>query len=103
MKIVSVSRATVDDAVALAEDSEYGLSANVFAGSEEEALAVAHRLSGGVVSINEASLSARVYEFEQEPFKLSGLGRSRMGQADVERYCRKKLILTDSSPEPRGI
>ncbi len=94
---------TVDEAVALANDSRYGLSANVFAGSEEEGLAVARRLDGGVVSVNEASLSSTVHEFEQDPFNYSGLGRSRMGPAGVERFYRHKLILSDTSPAPRGI
>jgi len=94
---------SIDEAVELANDSRYGLSANVFAGSEEEGVEVGRRLNGGVVSVNEASLSGSVHEFEQEPFNLSGLGRSRMGPAGVERFYRHKLILSDLSPEARGI
>lgn len=94
---------TVEEAIALANDSRYGLSANVFAESESEALPVAHRLNGGVISINEASLSSMVYEFESEPFGLSGLGRSRTGPEAIKRFFRKKLILTDASENPRGI
>ena len=94
---------TVDEAVELANDSRYGLSASVFAGTEEEGLQVARRMHGGVISVNEASLSGTVHEFEQDPFNLSGLGRSRMGPAGVERFYRHKLILTDQSVEPRGI
>ena len=94
---------TVDEAVALANDSRYGLSASVFAGTEEEGLQVARRMHGGVISVNEASLSGSVHEFEQDPFNYSGLGRSRMGPAGVERFYRHKLILTDQSTEPRGI
>ena len=94
---------TVDEAVELANDSRYGLSASVFAGTEEEGLQVARRMHGGVISVNEASLSGSVHEFEQDPFNYSGLGRSRMGPAGVERFYRHKLILTDQSTEPRGI
>ena len=94
---------TVDEAVALANDSRYGLSASVFAGTEEEGLQVARRMHGGVISVNEASLSGTVHEFEQDPFNYSGLGRSRMGPSGVERFYRHKLILTDQSTEPRGI
>ena len=94
---------TVEEAIALANDSHYGLSANVFAGSEAEALAIAHRLNAGVVSINEASLSSMVYEFESEPFGLSGMGRSRTGPEAIRRFFRKKLILTSGSDSPRGI
>ena len=94
---------TVDEAVGLANDSRYGLSASVFAGTEEEGLQVARRMHGGVISVNEASLSGTVHEFEQDPFNLSGLGRSRMGPAGVERFYRHKLILSDLSPEARNI
>ena len=94
---------SIDEAVELANDSRYGLSANVFAGSEEEGVEVGRRLNGGVVSVNEASLSGSVHEFEQDPFKLSGLGRSRMGPPSVDRFYRHKLILSDLSPEARNI
>ncbi len=95
---------TVEEAIALANDSHYGLSANVFAGSEDEALPVAQRLNAGVVSINEASLSSMVHEFESEPFGLSGMGRSRTGPAEaIRRFFRKKLLLTSRNDNPRGI
>ena len=60
-------------------------------------------MHGGVISVNEASLSGTVHEFEQDPFNLSGLGRSRMGPAGVERFYRHKLILSDLSTEARNI
>jgi aldehyde dehydrogenase (NAD+) len=91
------------EAIALANDTDYGLSANVFTGDEAEGIDIAKQLDGGVVSVNEASLSTMVHEFEQEPFKLSGLGRSRMGPAGVERYCRKKLIIVDKGQAIRGV
>ena len=94
---------TVDEAVGLANDSRYGLSASVFAGTEEEGLQVARRMHGGVISVNEASLSGTVHEFEQDPFNYSGMGRSRMGPAGVERFYRHKLILSDLSTEARNI
>ena len=94
---------SIDEAVELANDSRYGLSANVFAGSEEEGVEVGRRLNGGVVSVNEASLSGSVHEFEQDPFNLSGLGRSRMGPPGIDRFYRHKLILSELSPEARNI
>jgi aldehyde dehydrogenase (NAD+) len=50
---------TVDEAVALANDSEYGLSGAVFAGTTEEAIEVAKRINAGGMSINDASLTRR--------------------------------------------
>jgi acyl-CoA reductase-like NAD-dependent aldehyde dehydrogenase len=84
---------TIDEAVRLANDSIYGLSASVFAADADEAEAVAKRLNGGAVSINDGSLTAMVHEVEHDAFCQSGLGRSRMGPSGVARYMRRKAIL----------
>lgn len=86
-----------DEAVALANDSAYGLSAAVFAGSEEAALAVAARLRAGAVSVNDASLTAFVHDGEKHAFGLSGLGGSRMGAASIARFLRRRAFLVNRS------
>ncbi|YAF96768.1 MAG: aldehyde dehydrogenase family protein [Nodularia sp. CChRGM 3473] len=93
---------TVEEAVYLANDSIYGLSAAVFAESEAEALAVAQQIDAGAISINDAALTAIMYEGEKNSFKFSGLGGSRMGPASLKRFLRKKafLIKTNSSSDP---
>jgi succinate-semialdehyde dehydrogenase / glutarate-semialdehyde dehydrogenase len=90
--------ATLDDAVRLANEGEFGLSANVLAGSEAEALAIAERLEAGFVSINDISMSSFIADFEWEGFRFSGLGRSRMGPAGIARYLRVKAIVTNRGP-----
>lgn len=89
----------VDEAVALANDSDYGLSGAVFAGSEEAARAVARRLDVGAVSVNDASLTALVHEGEKNSFKLSGLGGSRMGPASIRRFFRRRSHLVNRSTD----
>ena len=84
---------SVDDAVAMANDSQYGLSGAVFAGTVDEAEEVAARLDVGAVSINDASLTSMMYEAEKNSFKLSGLGASRMGASGLTRFLRKQAIL----------
>lgn len=93
--------ATVEEAVSLANDSIYGLSAAVFA-SEAEALEVAHQIDAGAISINDAGLTAMMHEGEKNAFKFSGLGGSRMGAAALKRFMRKKAILikTNASSDP---
>ncbi|MGW0811432.1 aldehyde dehydrogenase family protein [Nonomuraea sp. NPDC002799] len=86
-----------DEAVALANDSRYGLSAAVFAGTERAALAVAARLRAGAVSVNDASLTALVHEGEKHSFRLSGLGGSRMGAASISRFLRRRAFLVNRS------
>ncbi len=87
---------TVDEAVKLANDSVYGLSAAVFAGTEFEALEVARQIDAGAISINDAALTAIMHEGEKNAFKFSGLGGSRMGAAALNRFMRKKAFLVKS-------
>ena len=89
---------TVDEAIRIANGTDYGLSANVLAGSEQEALAIAERLDAGFISLNEISLSSQVMDFEWEGWKFSGLGRSRLGRSGVARYLRQKAIVTHRGP-----
>jgi acyl-CoA reductase-like NAD-dependent aldehyde dehydrogenase len=93
---------TPDEAIALANDSAYGLSAAVFAGEENEALEIARHLDAGAISINDAALTALIHEGEKHSFKFSGLGGSRMGAAGFLRFIRKKafLIKTNTAPDP---
>ncbi|MCF2531518.1 aldehyde dehydrogenase family protein [Yinghuangia soli] len=85
--------ATEDEAVALAEDSPYGLSAAVFAADAEAAVALAARLSAGAISINDAALTAVLHEGEKNAFKQSGIGGSRMGPASLARFLRRQSLL----------
>jgi acyl-CoA reductase-like NAD-dependent aldehyde dehydrogenase len=100
MPVMSFS--TMEEAIALANDTIYGLSAAVFAGSTEEALEVAHHIDAGGISINDAGLTALIHEAEKNSHKFSGMGGSRMGAAALKRFMRKKafLIKTASVPDP---
>ena len=89
---------TVDEAVALANDSRYGLSGAVFAGTAEEGEAVARRLLGGAISVNDASLTANVHDVEKHAFRQSGMGGSRMGDEGLLRFFRKQAILVQTAP-----
>lgn len=93
---------TIEEAIALANDTIYGLSAAVFAGSQTEALEVARHIDAGAININDAGLTAIMHEAEKNAFKFSGMGGSRMGAAALKRFMRKKafLIKTGSFPDP---
>jgi succinate-semialdehyde dehydrogenase / glutarate-semialdehyde dehydrogenase len=86
---------SVDEAVSLANDSIYGLSAGVIAGSLEEAEAIGRRIDAGGVSLNDAALTSQFYEAEKHSFKQSGLGGSRMGPAGFQRFCRRKALIAN--------
>ncbi|MFO1207432.1 MAG: aldehyde dehydrogenase family protein [Burkholderiales bacterium] len=93
--------ATSADAVSLANDGQYGLSAAVFAATVDEALEVAHQLEAGGVSINDVCLTGLVPEAEKNSFKLSGLGGSRMGPSSVRRFLRQRAIISRDRAGPR--
>ncbi len=80
------------EAVALANDSDYGLSASVWTSSAGRATRVAHALETGVVSVNSSS-SVHV----TAPFggiKASGLGRE-LGMAAMDAYTETKTVYQD--------
>ncbi len=84
---------TIEEAIALANDGGYCLSAAVRAGTLAEAEAIGRQLDVGAVSLNDCSLTALMYEAEKNSFKLSGLGGSRMGAAGYLRFFRTKALL----------
>ena len=91
--------ATEDEAVELANDTDYGLSASVFAGTVDEGRDIARRIDAGAVSVNDASLTARVHGIAHESFRFSGMGRSRFGAEGIKRYTRIKAIFeNDNAP-----
>lgn len=93
-----MSFTTIEKAIQLANDTIYGLSAAVFAESETEALEVASRIQAGAISINDAALTALIYEGEKNAFNYSGMGGSRMGPAALKRFMRKKAYLIKTKP-----
>jgi len=94
---------SVEEAVALANAGDFGLSAAVLAGTVEEAEAVAARLEAGAVSINDGALTSMIWEAEKSSFKLSGLGPSRMGDSGLLRFFRRQALIRQSGePAPIG-
>ncbi|MEZ5487793.1 MAG: aldehyde dehydrogenase family protein [Steroidobacteraceae bacterium] len=91
---------TIDEALALANEGAYGLSAAVFAGTLEEAEAIGRRIDAGGISLNDGSLTANCHEAEKHSFKLSGMGGSRMGPAGYLRFFRRKVLIRQSGAPP---
>lgn len=87
---------TVEEALKLANDTDYGLSGAVFAGTLEEAESVAQHMDAGAISLNDAALTALFHEAEKNAFKSSGLGGSRMGAAGLNRFLRRKAIIANT-------
>ena len=78
-----------DDAVRIANDSIYGLSAMVTSANEERALAVARRIRSGTVNVNGGNFYAGDAPFGG--YKQSGIGRE-IGLEGFEEYLETKTI-----------
>ena len=77
------------DAVALANDSPYGLSGSVWSQDRDRAMALAKKMRTGTVSVN-----GGVWYSPDMPFggyKQSGVGRE-MGLAGLEEYLETKSV-----------
>ena len=96
--VVSVIRARgVDDAVRLANDTEYGLSAAVFGKDVARALTVAQRIESGICHVN----GPTVHDEAQMPFggmKGSGYGRYG-GQAGIAEFTDLRWITIETQPQ----
>lgn len=87
---------TVDEAVDLANDTEFGLSAAVIAGDAQEAMDIGKRINAGGVSLMDTTLTGSILrDAEKTSFNLSGLGGSRMGGASILRFYRKKALMVN--------
>ena len=91
--VVSVYRVdTVDEAIARANDSDYGLNASVLTGSVREGRAVAARLHAGTVNINEGYGAAWAsVDAPMGGYRASGLGR-RHGAEGLLKYTESKNV-----------
>ncbi len=81
-----------DEAVRLANDSRYGLSAVVFSGDRRRAERVARRIDAGSVNINDVFANLFTLTMPQGGWKESGLG-ARGGSDAVAKFCRPQAIV----------
>ncbi len=91
----------IEEAIAQANDTIFGLSAAVVGGSVTEAERIAARLKAGAVSINDGSLTSMVWEAEKSSFGFSGLGASRMGASGLMRFFRKQALIRQTGEAAR--
>jgi aldehyde dehydrogenase (NAD+) len=78
-----------EDALAIANDSPYGLAGGIWSGDAARARALAERLRAGRIRINGAPLDKRA---PHGGFKLSGIGRE-WGRYGIEEFLEYKSIL----------
>ena len=87
--LVMIPYSDVDEAIEIANDSEYGLSGYVYGASTEEAMSVARRMRTGMVHLNGAANDIAA------PFggyKQSGNGRE-WGAHGIEDFLELKAVM----------
>lgn len=88
MKVASVA-----DAVRLANDSQYGLSASVFSKDVQRAKDIAVQLDCGAVNINDVISNLMCTTAPMGGWKTSGIGARFGGIDGVRKFCRQETVV----------
>jgi succinate-semialdehyde dehydrogenase/glutarate-semialdehyde dehydrogenase len=90
-----------EEAVALANDSDYGLSGNVWTTDLAKGEAIAERITTGSVCVNDIAVT---YGIPEAPFggvKTSGVGQVN-GEVGIRGYCHLHPIIIDTANKAQG-
>jgi acyl-CoA reductase-like NAD-dependent aldehyde dehydrogenase len=89
--VLSILRfSTEEEAIAMANDVDFGLTAAVLSRDINQALRVAHRLEAGFVWVN--GVGAHYRNVPYGGVKNSGLGREEDGVNEIRSYTEEKVI-----------
>lgn len=89
-----VKVADEEEAIRLANDSRYGLSATVWTADKDRGERVARRLDVGAVNVNDAMSNIFSLALPMGGWKNSGVGSRYGGASGVLKYCRQQAITT---------
>ncbi len=88
---------TDDEAVALANDSEFGLAASVWSRSRHHGESIARRIRAGCVMVNDAVTGFGISEAPHGGFKSSGIGRTH-GVLGMREMLQPRYVDVDMLP-----
>lgn len=95
--LVVISYDSVDQAIEIANDTEYGLAAGVWGGDEDQAVAVANQIQAGTVWVNDWHMFPLSGPFGG--YKQSGLGRE-LGADAISEYTEVKYVHKALNQDP---
>jgi acyl-CoA reductase-like NAD-dependent aldehyde dehydrogenase len=87
-----------EEAIRLANDSPYGLSASVWTNDIDRGRDIAHRLEVGAVNINDVYSNLFCFPLPHGGWKSSGLGSRLGGPQGLRKYCRQQAVTTPRVP-----
>jgi acyl-CoA reductase-like NAD-dependent aldehyde dehydrogenase len=93
---------TEDEAVALANDSEYGLAACIFTNDRKRGEALARRVQAGTVMVNDVLTCFGISEAPHGGIKASGIGRTH-GRFGLEEMVWPKYVDSDRMPRMKKL
>jgi acyl-CoA reductase-like NAD-dependent aldehyde dehydrogenase len=97
-----VKVADEEEAIRLANDSNYGLSATVWTGDTERGERVARRLECGAVNINDALTNVFCPSLPMGGWKDSGIGYRAGGPSGLIKFCRQQAITAPRIPTQKS-
>jgi len=93
---------TEDEAVELANDSEFGLAASIFTGNRKRGEALARRIDAGTVMVNDVIACFGISEAPHGGVKASGIGRTH-GRFGLEEMVWPKYVDSDRLPRMKKL